>query len=160
MFPPVVRGIILNQDWEILMTRHRWGDGTWVFPGGHVEAQESLQDALVRELEEEFALPISFLPFEEEYLLIHKGKPLDMLPIPLASYQLSYTNKEWKDKSRTEYIFLAMAEGNVGKTQAEEIAEYRWIDPELLAEGKEKTYDFYIQILERLLYEEQEGEEE
>ncbi len=160
MFPPVVRGIVLNQNWEILMTRHRWGDGTWVFPGGHVEWGESLQDAIVRELEEEFALSISFLPFEDTDILIHQGKPLDMLPVPLASYQLSYTNKEWKDKSRTEYIFLAMAEWTVGKTQTEEIAEYQWIDPELLTEGKEKTYDFYIQILERLLYEEDEGEGE
>lgn len=146
----------MNANWEILMTRHQWGDGMWVFPGGHVEASESLTDALIRELDEEFWLDIAFLPIDEEDTLTHKGKSLDMLPTPLASYQLSYKNKEWKDKSRTEYLFLVESAGEVTKTQQDEIAEYKWIDPEKLVEGKEKTFDFYIQILERLLYEEDE----
>ncbi len=55
----IVNGV-LRQDQNILMA-HRASDranypGTWSFPGGHVEAGESLEEALVRELTEEIGV--------------------------------------------------------------------------------------------------------
>lgn len=155
-FPPVVRGIVMNSDGDILITRHTKWDAMWVLPGGHVEPHESLQDALLRELQEEFGIRASFLPSDD--MLTNGGKPLDMLPIPIVSYKLQYKNKEGRDKSRTEYIFIVTSDDEIRQTQQAEIAEYQWIDPEKLLEGKIKTYDFYLQILERLLYEEESEE--
>lgn len=44
---------------RLLCARHRKRDQTyWVLPGGHLEAGETLWDALVREIEEETAIAV------------------------------------------------------------------------------------------------------
>lgn len=153
-FPPVVRAIIVNTEWQILMTRHTKWNGEWVLPGGHVESDESLDTALIRELDEELGLVISFFPVETDEVLHSRGKALDMIPLPLASYRLSYTSASGKDKSRTEYIFLVEAKSTVGKIQKDEIADCQWMEVDDLVEGKVKTFDTYVEILERVFYEE------
>lgn len=79
-----------------------------------------------------------------------------MNPIPIASYNLSYTGKDGKDKSRTEYIFLMESDGVIENTQVEEIAEYAWFDPEKILTMKANidTWDFYIEMLEKIIGEE------
>ncbi len=51
--PAVVRAFVFNPDGQILMTRHTPA-APWVLPGGHVENSESLHEAMIRELTEEF----------------------------------------------------------------------------------------------------------
>lgn len=56
----VVCGIIYNNE-RILIARRRKGKslaGKWEFPGGKVEETESEQEALIRELDEEFGMTI------------------------------------------------------------------------------------------------------
>jgi 8-oxo-dGTP diphosphatase len=51
---------VVNED--ILIARRpndKHQGGLWEFPGGKVEANESVESALIRELDEEVALPIS-----------------------------------------------------------------------------------------------------
>lgn len=49
-----VQAVIFNEDGEILLVKHTKGDREYyVLPGGGVEYQEPLLDALVRELREE-----------------------------------------------------------------------------------------------------------
>ena len=45
------KGVVLNDDLQLLLLRSRHGD--YKFPGGGIEADETLQHALVRELAEE-----------------------------------------------------------------------------------------------------------
>jgi 8-oxo-dGTP diphosphatase len=62
----VVAAVIRNHQNEIFCAKRR-NDGPlalkWEFPGGKIEADESHQDALVREIQEEFSSLISVKDF-------------------------------------------------------------------------------------------------
>ena len=155
----VVRAFVFNSLGEILMTRHK-ADTPWVLPGGHVESGESLHEAMERELHEEFSISARFFDTETEEALTHRGKKLTMCPLPITSYDLEYKNKEWEDKSRTEYVFLMETDEEVKNIQTGEIYEYAWIDPEKVLSMKPntETWDFYIEILEKIIGDEELGE--
>jgi 8-oxo-dGTP diphosphatase len=57
----VAVGVLVNQDGEFLLTSRPVGkvfEGYWEFPGGKVEAGESVEEALARELFEELGIRI------------------------------------------------------------------------------------------------------
>jgi 8-oxo-dGTP pyrophosphatase MutT (NUDIX family) len=155
--PSVVRAFVFNPNGQILMTRHT-PDALWVLPGWHVEASESLNDAMIRELQEEFWLEARFFEIDRDEILRHKGRKLKHIPLPITTYELSYTNKEWKDKSRSESIFLMETDfidvNNKNlKIQTSEIAEYKWFDADDILTMKPNidTWDFIIEMLERIV---------
>jgi ADP-ribose pyrophosphatase YjhB (NUDIX family) len=61
---PVVRAFIFNPEGSILLARHE-KDSPWVLPGGHIEANEALHDAMMREIREEFGLKARFFDSDE-----------------------------------------------------------------------------------------------
>jgi 8-oxo-dGTP pyrophosphatase MutT (NUDIX family) len=67
----VVRAFVFNPDGKVLMARHT-ADAPWVLPGGHVEASESIHDAIIRELQEEFSLDAQFFDMDHEEMLHHR----------------------------------------------------------------------------------------
>ncbi len=152
----VVRAFIFDPEGQILMARHKPAT-PWVLPGGHVEADEALHDAMKREIQEEFGIQAHFFEMDREEILSHKGKKLIHHPLPISSYDLSYTDSEGKNKSRTEYIFLMETNEEIGEIQTEEIAEYAWFDPEKILSMKPniETWDFYQQILENIIGDEE-----
>jgi 8-oxo-dGTP diphosphatase len=61
----VVAAVIRDAGGRVLLARrpdHKHQGGRWEFPGGKVEAGESLDAALARELEEELGLIVDRLP--------------------------------------------------------------------------------------------------
>lgn len=57
------RALILTPDDELLLGRHRVSDGyVWAAPGGGIEAGESPEEALRRELREEVGLALDATP--------------------------------------------------------------------------------------------------
>jgi 8-oxo-dGTP pyrophosphatase MutT (NUDIX family) len=50
-----VRAILVNQDGQVLLLRHKYGKG-WLLPGGRVRKHESYETALRRELREELGV--------------------------------------------------------------------------------------------------------
>ena len=66
---------IIRKDGQILITKRR-GDvhlaNLWEFPGGKVESGESLESALLREIQEEIGIKISI---DDEFLAIDHDYP-------------------------------------------------------------------------------------
>ncbi len=55
---PTVGAIIFNPDGKVLLCRSRKWDDKYVFPGGHIELGEKMEDALLREVKEETGLDV------------------------------------------------------------------------------------------------------
>jgi len=89
----VVRAFVFNQDGAVLLAQHR-PNTPWVLPGGHVESGESIHDAMIRELQEEFSLEARFFEVDHGEMLHHKGKKLKHHPLPIAIYDLEYKNEK------------------------------------------------------------------
>lgn len=158
-FSAVVRAFIFNPEGQILLTQHREA-APWVLPGGHVEKDESLHDAMLREVREEFNIAARFFEIDDTEILHHKGKKLNHHPLPIAIYDLEYTNVEGKDKSRTEYIFLMETDDTIKSTQVEEIHDFKWFEVEDILSMKPNIegYDFMIEMLEKIVGDEDDEE--
>jgi 8-oxo-dGTP pyrophosphatase MutT (NUDIX family) len=156
----VVRAFVFNPEGQILMTKHS-ADAPWVLPGGHVESGESIHEAMIRELREEFSLEAQFFEMDRDEILRHKGRKLTHHPLPISIYDLEYKNAEWVDKSRTEYVFLMETDGHIWKVQNEEIFAYKWfeVDEILMMKPNIETWDFIIEMLEKIVWEDDEIEE-
>jgi 8-oxo-dGTP pyrophosphatase MutT (NUDIX family) len=156
-FPAVVRAFVFNPDGKVLMAQHKAGT-PWVLPGGHVESGESIHSAMIRELQEEFSLEARFFDMDHEERLHHRGKKLVHHPLPISIYDLVYTSKDGKDKSRTEYVFLMESDSQVWKIQLDEIHEYKWfeVDDILTMKPNIDTWDFVIEMLEKIVGEDEE----
>jgi 8-oxo-dGTP diphosphatase len=65
MMPKVGVAVIVIKDSKILLGRrvNSHGSGTWQFPGGHLEFEESIEDCAKRELFEETNLKIRNIRF-------------------------------------------------------------------------------------------------
>ncbi len=150
--PPVVRAFLCNAEGNILLTQHK-KDTPWVLPGGHVEPWESIHEAILREIREEFDISSSFFDIDTEEILHHKWEKLKHYPLPISIYELNYTNKEWKDASRVEYVFLMQTDESPKNIQVSEIFAYKWFDAEeiLSMTPNRDTYDFIIEMLEKII---------
>lgn len=70
----VAVGILINSQGEVLIAQrpaHKYAPGLWEFPGGKVEPQENVYDALCREFLEEIGIGIisakSWFQFKHDY---------------------------------------------------------------------------------------------
>jgi 8-oxo-dGTP diphosphatase len=61
--PKIGVGVILQRDGKVLMQRRKGshGDGTWSFPGGHMEYGETPQETAKRETMEEVGITLTNL---------------------------------------------------------------------------------------------------
>ncbi len=150
--PIVVRAFLFNSSGQILLTKHS-KDALWVLPGGHIESNESIHEAIKREIHEEFWIHSRFFEIDREEILYHQWKKLNHLPLPIAIYELRYMNKEGKDKSRVEYIFLMETDESIVKTQASEIYDYQWFDGDdiLIMKPNIDIHDFTLEMLEKII---------
>lgn len=111
MFKPVIHvvGSLFIEDGKFLVARrarHEHHPGTWEFPGGKLERGESMQAAIVREIEEEFGWSItaerSIGRWHHE--LSDVIIALDILPCSFVGQQPSYeTDVRWTSHDSVQW---------------------------------------------------------
>jgi 8-oxo-dGTP diphosphatase len=110
--PEIVNGILLKKDLVLLAKRsdtRRVYAARWSFPGGHVEAGESYEQALSRELQEE----IGIVPLEYQL-----AATLDDPASPATHYHL-YAVTRWRgepailDNEHSELRWVALSAASV-----------------------------------------------
>ncbi len=99
--------VISNQSGEILIDKRKMGGamgGMWEFPGGKMEAGETVEDCIVREIREELAIEISvgehLMTIEHTYptievtLIAHHCKHISGIPQPIESDEIRWVKIE------------------------------------------------------------------
>ena len=63
--PKVGVGVILVKDNKVLLLKRKneHGQGTWEFPGGHLEMHEEIRDCVAREVKEETGIVVNNIQF-------------------------------------------------------------------------------------------------
>lgn len=115
--PEVVVGpLIYNDKGEILLIKNPKFKDFWTIPGGHIELDETAEDALNREIMEETGL--------------------EMKNIEPISFSEAINPEFFHEKKHFIYLnYLAeLAGGEITKT--EEMTEYLWVAPEKTSELK------------------------
>ncbi|MEJ2057661.1 MAG: (deoxy)nucleoside triphosphate pyrophosphohydrolase [Desulfofustis sp.] len=83
----VVMGLLFDLSGRILIAKRnpqkRYG-GLWEFPGGKVEAGESYEEALVREIREELDAEISIGKVYPGYLFSYRSLSAEFIPVSAA----------------------------------------------------------------------------
>src|SRR3990167_414879 len=85
----VVVGILFNKNNDVLIAlrpQHVIQPGVWEFPGGKVEENESLENALIREFEEEIGITITRAEF---FLEIKKSFPEKNILLILHAFKIA-----------------------------------------------------------------------
>lgn len=103
---------IIEQEGKILLMKESasssWKPGKWSLPGGKLEAQETYQDAITREILEETGLEVSvsgLFEIEELVGIIDKN-----------------------DRLAHHYIFIAKQTGGTLKHADQHVAKLKWFD--------------------------------
>lgn len=125
---PVVAAVITRGDLVLACRRNaeREAGGLWEFPGGKVEAGESPQDALVREIREELGVGIRVGE------LLHRGAtPMNRRTVDLRCYWATLTDAA--PSASTDH-------DGIRWFRRDELREVEWPEPdraavELLAGG-------------------------
>ena len=124
----VAVGVLMDAEGRVLVARRAPDShqgGLWEFPGGKVEAQESVGDALKRELEEELGIQVEasepLMAIEHDYgdrqvrldvyrVLHWQGEPRGLEGQPLT-WQFPADLKEWRFPDANTPILDRLCEG-------------------------------------------------
>lgn len=100
---------LIEKNNEILIAQRSTGDesvlGKWEFPGGKVEPNEREEDALEREILEEFEISIKTLNFITNNIHVTPKKTID-----LRLYKCSYISGEFKLHDHYQYKWIKKEE--------------------------------------------------
>ena len=107
----VVAAALLREDGKILLQKRPEGRsmaGLWEFPGGKIEAGETLTDCIAREIREELAIEITvgehLISIEHTYptfivtLIVHNCQYLGGTPQPIECDEICWVKPEDLDK--------------------------------------------------------------
>ncbi|MDA9129023.1 NUDIX hydrolase [Candidatus Gracilibacteria bacterium] len=134
----VVRILLKNDEGKYLLVKHSKSE-MWTIPGGHIEGSETLQQAIKRELKEEFNFKIQLIGQKDDFEIEH----IKELVLPISNYKIYYDSKKFGKVKKQEYIFHGRVK-NIEEimVQESEIQDYKWCTPEQILE----TENIYPQI--------------
>jgi len=140
----VVRCFLFDND-KILIVKHN-KNTKWTLPWWHIEANETMYEALEREMKEEFNLKIK-LTNRDKYLNYWN---ITEFSKPLSIYSISYNSQKHWNVTKLEYIFVAELLGGELKAQEEEIYDYKWFTKQELISISDDVYPQVIDMLNLL----------
>jgi len=126
----VVRAFLQAPDEKFLLVKHHWSD-TWTLPWGHIDEWETLYEALIREVQEEFQLSATV---QWKTLGIERESITEQA-LPVAIYQIEFESHKWGWQKKMEYIFHVRVDDiSPLQIQEEEIAVYNWFTKQEILE--------------------------
>ena len=81
--PISVKSVILTRDHKVLLLK-RPVDKSWDLPGGGIDGDETIADALIREVQEETGLGVQNAMPVYAYIRVEKGKPEKLIQFVLC----------------------------------------------------------------------------
>ena len=100
----VVAALIKNNN-KVLIAKRSTGDenvfGKWEFPGGKVEQNETEENAIEREIKEEFEMNIRAIKFITNNICQYPKKTVD-----LRLYECKYLSGNFKLHDHSEYAWI------------------------------------------------------
>ncbi len=117
----IVAGCLVIDDGKILMMKHK-KLGVWLPPGGHIEAQEFPDEAVIREVREETGLEVELFKSSADFDDVRARS----LSVPFIIMQ---ENVPYKDEPHIHFdmTYLARVVGGRLK-QNSESTEIQWMD--------------------------------
>lgn len=129
----VVGSAIIEDDMgKILLVKSPKWHNKWTMPGGHIEPGEKIEEALLREAEEEVGLKL------QSAGIISFGELID--------------SKDFERPAHFIYFdLLCKADSKDVKLDSKELTEYMWVEPQKalemdLAESYDKTVKDYMKF--------------
>ena len=124
-------GIIENEEGKILLVKCPKWNNKWTMPGGHVEPGEAIEQALLREIEEETGLSL------KSDGVMAFGELIGSKDFPRLAHFIYFD-------------ILCQTDSTEVKIDNEELTDYDWVTPEEglrmdLAESYDKTIRDYIE---------------
>lgn len=100
----VVAALIVRDN-KVLIAKRSTGDpnllGKWEFPGGKVKENELEEQAIEREIKEEFEMDIKAIKFLTNNVCEYPSKTID-----LRLYECKYLSGEFHLHDHSEYVFV------------------------------------------------------
>ena len=100
---------LINKDGKYLIAKRSTGSddvlGKWEFPGGKVEPGESEEQAIEREIKEEFEMDVKAVKYLTNTICTYPSKTID-----LKLYECDYVSGEFHFHDHSDYRFVDKSE--------------------------------------------------
>lgn len=114
-------GVILNTDHSKVLLLYHKKLAKWLFPGGHVELNESPDETVIREIQEEVGLTVAFILTSEMESIEER-----VLPLPFCILEENIAaHKDTPEHKHVDFIFLTQAK-NEAIPETTEQHDVRW----------------------------------
>lgn len=124
-------GIVRNNNNEILFIFRR---GKWDLPKGKVEDNETIEEAAIREVEEETGL-----------------KSINIIRVLPNTFHMYILNNQWVIKKTYWFEMTCKSEQNLIPQTIEEITEVKWFKNDELDEVLANTYSSIRELIKKYL---------
>lgn len=113
--------VVLDDEDRVLLVHHN-KMGLWIYPGGHVDPNESPAEAAVREVAEETGIQAAVLgepTFTHPAVVRHAA--------PWTIIEMDVTDTRNGRHRHIDFVYVCRARGGILTTQLEEVADARWV---------------------------------
>lgn len=119
---------LIYNEGRVLLVHHRKLDW-WLYPGGHVEPDETPEACLLREVREEVGLDVEILPGNHELTV----SAAQVLAQPLAILLEDIHDRQQGHHQHIDLVYVCRAHGVDVTSDPEELNGHGWFLPQELA---------------------------